>query len=753
MLNHMSVLIPSDSDAAQVIAEAMVVAAIFPKRDAVWLLPFITSGQNTTKNPDKKPTKYDVWTIESAISAGELDVNQLTLDPYKDVPEEHLLDSNGNLIPSAKERDRRFAIVLSAMAYEDELFYPTHGNGVIANVAKLHKVTRHNVQRYLNEYFRGGRHKNALIPKTGRHKREHNLTLRKIGAPRKTAVAGVNGKNVDATDLVRIKKVAKKYYLNKKGTSVKALHGKLLDEEYAAVKGKILQDGTFTPTVHLQPNEQISVGQLRYWLPKALGISREDLKAKRRQTPNHKSNFAGRTGNADYIADGPGHIFQMDSTELDIELVSPYDLRVRLTKVTFYAVRDAYTRAYVGIHMAAGKASWYEARLALLATFRDKVQVAAEWGINLFEDDWIESGIPQILFVDNEEFANKISSTVGKDLGITVQFSRAYSGDDKGLVESSFRAMHAMIKNEGLAGYQQKGLIGRNRQIPAKNAALTPRELQQILILYAVYHNRCIWKDDYPMEQAAKQQGVKDTCRDYWEWGLKYRNYYLTKMPLRTLFISLLESGEVSVNRNYLLLKDKRLRYRSTDVRLLGLQNKKVGRENKPTLICRYLRSTVNVIFIELQGKLVQAELHSSQQAYKNLSHAQFQVAMDNNDINRQLHEQSIQSQRSAFSQVLQAINANAIKNRSKFIDAATSPPILNTQTATQLQTEDSYAIDNYMLDIITSGLTASEQQTSVLSDSDAHKQVDIEDLIEDSAQDSDAIDIFNDILEEMNHE
>jgi hypothetical protein len=310
-----------------------------------------------------------------------------------------------------------------------------------------------------------------------------------------------------------------------------------------------------------------------------------------------------------------------------------------------------------------------------------------------------------------------------------------------------------MIKNEGLAGYQQKGLIGRNRQIPAKNAALTPRELQQILILYAVYHNRCIWKDDYPMEQAAKQQGVKDTCRDYWEWGLKYRNYYLTKMPLRTLFISLLESGEVSVNRNYLLLKDKRLRYRSTDVRLLGLQNKKVGRENKPTLICRYLRSTVNVIFIELQGKLVQAELHSSQQAYKNLSHAQFQVAMDNNDINRQLHEQSIQSQRSTFSQVLQAINANAIKNRSKFIDAATSPPILNTQTATQLQTEDSYAIDNYMLDIITSGLTASEQQTSVLPDSDAHKQVDTEDLIEDSTQGSDAIDIFNDILEEMNHE
>jgi hypothetical protein len=638
----MSVLSPDTGVSGAIFDEPMVAAAVFSSRNSIWLLPYITSGPNKTANPDKKPTEYELSEIEAVIGKNEISINQLVLEPFKDVPEEYLVDQYGKKIPSAVERDRRFEIVMSAMDYGDELFYPTHGKGVIAKVEKLHDVTRQNVQRYLNEYFRGGRHKNALIPKTGRHKRKHNLTVRKIGTPRKTAVAGVNGKNVDANDLVRIKKVAKKYYLNKKGTSVKALHGKLLDEEYAAVKGKMLQDGTFTPTIHLPPNEQISVGQLHYWLPKALGISREDLKAKRRQTPNHKSNFAGRTGNADYIADGPGHIFQMDSTELDIELVSPYDLRVRLTKVTFYVVRDAYTRAYVGIHMAAGKASWYEARLALLATFRDKVQVAAEWGINLCEDDWIESGIPQILFVDNEEFANKISSTVGKDLGITVQFSRAYSGDDKGLVESSFHAMHAMIKNEGLTGYQQKGLIGRNRLIPAKNAALTPRELQQILILYAVYHNRCIWKDDYPMEQPAKQQGVKDICRDYWEWGLRYRNYYLTKMPLRTLFISLLESGEVSVNRNYLLLKDKRLKYRSTDVRLLGLQNKKVGRENKPTLICRYLRSTVNIIFIELEGKLVQAELHSSQQAYKNLSHAQFQVAMDNNDINRQLHEQSM---------------------------------------------------------------------------------------------------------------
>lgn len=691
-------------------------------------------------------------TIESAIITGELDINQLRLDSYKDAPEEQFLCRDGNLIPSAIERDRRFKIVKSAMNHEDELFYPIHGRGVIARIANLHEVNRRDVQRYLNEYFRGGRHKNALIPKTGRHKRLFNPSTRKIGAPRKTACVGLAGKNVDTSDLAKIKKVAKKYYLNKNGISVSALFGKLLDEEYAETKGKMLQDGTFTETIHVSANERISVGQLRAWLPRALGISRADLNAKRRQRSDHKSNFAGRTGDADFIADGPGHIFQMDSTELDIELVSPYDLRVRLTKVTFYSVRDVYTRAYVGLHMASGPASWYEARLALLATFRDKVLVAAEWGVNITDDDWIESGIPQILLVDNEEFANKISSTVGEDLGITVQFSRAYSGDDKGLIESSFQAFHAMMKNEGIAGYQLKGLIGRNRSLPANTAALTPRDLQKILIIYAIYHNRFIWKDDYPMEQIAKQQGVKDICRDYWNWGLKNRNYYLTKKPLRTLFFSLLESGEVSVNRNYLLLKGKRLRYRCKDIRIQGMQDKRSVQAKKLTLICRYLRSTVNLIFIELNGKLVQAELHSCQQAYKDLSHAQFKVAMDSNDINRALHENNMQSKRSAFSQTLKTINLNAIKNRDAFINVATEPPILDTKSATQLQIEDSYALDNNMFERAVSDLGPFKQERGVPLLIDQNKIMSKEEALHNYTQESEAINIFNDILEEMKH-
>lgn len=750
MLSYTTLLSPNANDDAPLISEIMVVAAVFPERNDIWLLPYITQGENKTRSPDRKPIVFDLSEIESALESGELVDNQLQLEPYKDVPEEALYDEKkGKLIPSALERNRRYNIVKKALNDEEELFYPSHGRGVIAKTAKSFGVTRHNVQRYLNEYFRGGRHINSLIPKTGRHSSSPKPGAKKIGAPRNTALVGTIGKNVEPQDIENMRAVGLKYYVTKKIKSLKACHVKLLDEHYYSVKGKVLPDGSYTETKHLPPNERISENQFYYWLPKALGMCRNEINAKRRQSATHKSNFAGRSGDVAYFAHGPGHIFQMDSTEMDIEIVSPYDRRVWLRKVTLYVVRDVYTRAIVGIHIASGKASWYEARLALLNTFRDKTIVAKEWGLTIKEDDWIEGGIPMLLLVDNEELANKISSSVGHDLGLKVLFGRAYAGDDKGLVESSFHMLHAMMRNEELAGFQYKGLIGRNRQLPRKTAALTPRDIQQILIIYAIYHNNCVWKDDYPMEQEAARAGIKSVCRDYWNWGLKNRDYYLTEKPFRTLYLSMLEVGELVVHRTHLSLAGTSLRYRSDDPIVQRIQDRKGGRGKHPRLRCRYIRSTVDVIFIEIGGKLVKGELHSNQQRFQGLSHADFVVAWKQYRCQRDMHNHEILSKTSATSMLIGHINKEAIKTRDAFIEAQDEPPTLDTMTATQQQVAESYLIDNEMMSRLTEG-----------DDNTAHIEP-IEKVIE-QAHDTDeqekvvevkkSVNPLNHILSEMNH-
>jgi hypothetical protein len=752
MLNYESLLTPEGDSKELAISETMVVVTVYPERNAIWLLPYITIGELATKSPDAKPQQYDLSMIESQIKQGDITLDELELESYKNVPEEYLYDKNGEQLPCAAERDRRFKIVDKAISFDDELFYPIHGKGVIAKLVKEFRTTRTNVQRYLNEYFRGGRHINSLIPKTGRHSSSAKPGGKKIGAVRLTASVGVVGKNIDANDLIKIRRVARKIYENKKLKSLKKCFETLLDEEYCLVRGKVLPDGSRVKTVHLPPNEQITIGQLYYWLPVALGMSRNDITAKRRQNTTHKSNFAGRTGDVAYNARGPGEIFQMDSTEIDIEIVSPYDRQVRLSKVTLYVVRDVYTRAFVGVHIASGKASWYEARLALLNTFRDKVIVAKEWGLNIAADDFIEGGIPQILLVDNEELANKISASVGKDLGMIVQFSRAYSGDDKGLVESSFHVLHAMMRNEELAGFQYQGLIGRNRQLPKKTAALTPREIQQILMIYAIYHNRCIWKEDYPLEEAAMNDGAKDVCRDYWIWGMKNRPYYLRKKPLRTLYLSMLEVGVLTVHKTHLHLLDTTLNYKCSDVRVKGIQNKITGNGVKPVLSCRYIRSTVGKILIELNGELVIGEIHSNQRRYRNLTHAEFAVAWDKKTSNKQMHNHEVSGERSDMSLRIGHINKQAIQTRKNFIESRTDTPLLDTKTATQLQIDESYAIDNEMLDRLTdASLTKQNEkqpEEEVLLESPENKTDESP-----TKSDEKSINVLENILKEMNHE
>ena len=750
MLNYTTVLSPNSTDKTSLFQEMMVVAAVFPDENDIWLLPYITQGKNKTKSPDRKPTAFDLSEVELALENGDLVTDQLQLEKYKDVPEESLYGKEGVKIPSANERDRRFEIVKVALKNEYTLFYPSHGRGPIARVAKKFGVTRHNVQRYLNEYFRGGRHINSLIPKTGRHFASPKPGAKKIGALRNTVLEGVIGKNVEPKDIENIRSIALKYYVTKKKKSLKACHRLLNDEYYFMIKGKVYPDGTCTPTKHLPPNERISLNQFYYWLPMALKIPRTEINAKRRQNATHKSNFAGRSGDVAHFADGPGHIFQMDSTEMDIKIASPYDRRVHLSDVTLYVIRDAYTRAIVGIHIASGKASWYEARLALLNTFRDKTIVAKEWGLTINEKDWIEGGIPLLLLVDNEELANNISTSVGRDLGLNVLFGRAYSGDDKGLVESSFHMLHAMMRNEVLAGFEYKGLIGRNRQLPIKTAALTPREIQQILIIYAIYHNRCVWKEDYPLEQKAAIEGVKNVCRDYWEWGLENRNYYLTSRPLRTLYLSMLEVGELVVHKTHLALNGTTIRYRSKDVRISGLQDKPVGRGKRPRLMCRYLRSTVDVILIELNGKLILGELHSNQRRFSGLSHAEFSAAWGQHRARKDMHNHETLSETSETFMRIAHINKEAIKTRDKFIEEQDTSPVLDSKTATQLQIDDSYEVDNEMFSRITKSdaSNSSEDDDDEIiieqeSDTDAHEK---------NIESNKSSNVLNDILAEMNH-
>lgn len=620
MFKRSSLFIPNPESNSVIISETVVVVETFVDRGDVFVLPYITIGENATKHPDSKPFKFKINDVNQQITNGDIEVGSIELETFRNIPEEELFDKDGKPYPSTAERDRRYAIVLDLLALEDELFYPTHGMGLIAKVVKQHCTTQTNAQRYLNEYFRGGRNKNALISRRGRHSSASKNGGRKVGRKRATAEEyGINGKSIDEQDKAYIKRIAKKYYLTKKRISLEKCYQHLLEEFYYKERF-LLPNGTYKYEFK-HPNEIISKWQFRDWMPLVLGLTRNQIQAIRRGHSEHKSNFAGRKGDSAPHALGPNHVWQLDSTPIDVELVAPYDRRVLIKVVTLYVIRDVYTRSICGIHIGIGPASWAEARLALFHAIRNKVDYARECGLEIDESDWVESGSPLFLLVDNEELQNKLSESVTAHMQINVLFARAYEGDDKGLVESSFHMIHAMARNEQIPGFKYKNLKGRNRNIPQKTASLTPYDLKKILILFAIKHNNTTWKQDYPIEQQALFEGVKPVCRDYWLWGEDNRGYFMRDHSEREIYLNLLEVGVLTVHKTHLHLQDKGINYCCEMISESGFQDKPTlkGKIHK-TLKCRYFRGNMSRILIEFEGKLRVGVLHSNHRSFQNMS-------------------------------------------------------------------------------------------------------------------------------------
>jgi hypothetical protein len=150
--------------------------------------------------------------------------------------------------------------------------------------------------------------------------------------------------------------------------------------------------------------------------------------------------------------------------------------------------------------------------------------------------------------------------------------------------------------------------------------------------------------------------------------------------------------------------------------------------------------------------KLTIGEIHSNQRRYRNLTHAEFSVAWKGQTIKEQMHNHEVSGERSDTSLRIGHINKQAIKTRDNFIESRSDTPLLDTKTATQLQIDDSYAIDNEMFERLTDALPTERNQ----------QQPEKEILLKNAENETDEPptqadektgNVLESILKEMNHE
>lgn len=616
-------LTPNTPVGHELIQDTMAIAEIFTHKikkldkDALFLIAFIVKVKGAKSTPYRKPKEFKLSKIIAAIKNNDIGIGKMIIPEYIFTEEDELSDK------AIAQRDHRYAMVQEALSHGANLYFRHHGDNLIQNLALKYSMKREKVQELINEFYRFGRRKNALLSQRGRARTKPSREYKKLGRRREEYDEGVIGTNVSSDAMDNMASTARKWMLDEFGSSYQHTYEEYLIEHHDV--DMLIDPRGIGSTIEVrEPNSAISFDQFYRWLPEALGMTRAKVNKKRRNNKNYESNLEAHDGSSAEYCFGSAHVYQMDSTEMDMELVFSLDRSKVIGVVTLYVIRDVYSGSIVGLHIGVGKASFKEARMAIFNAFRNKQVFAKEYGVELSEEDWIEGGKCAVLLVDNEELANNISEGVPASANFEVRFGRTYRGDDKGLIESAFHIFHSMYKRFRIKGFKYKNLLGSNRNKPKKEAALTINETMKILIIYSVYHNKYLENPRIPIEATAREDGVNKICREVWNWGLENRFFIPEEISDKELYLQLLETVKIKPDRGVFKIPETGLHYtirgHIPDKELLDkVANRRLQRPFK----CRYLRQLTNFIFIEVNNQFYTAQLLDIDREYKNMSFAE----------------------------------------------------------------------------------------------------------------------------------
>ncbi|MBA1146681.1 DDE-type integrase/transposase/recombinase [Ectothiorhodospiraceae bacterium WFHF3C12] len=567
------------------IAETMVVAFICSSKDRLY------GVSESTKS--RKPDPYSLSAVRTWIDQGLVRCRPFLVDEWRLRP-----DSQHS--PAARRiRDKRMAIIEPIVTDQlEDFLLGTYGAKIVESRRLEVGCGRASIYRYLNEYFRGGQTKNALLPNyqdVGRQ--APNEESAKVGARPKYGVP--LGSNATERDKKNFEFLFQKF-IKTNTKSIKATY----DEEL--VEKIYVEDRRVSPTgpverVPVPVGERPTLVQFRYYVKKRfeeLGLKRQYLGISR---TNIAKDYKGRSGDAPRPV-GPGDVYQLDATPMDADLVSRFcpERKGIVGRATIYTVIDTYSGAYVGVYTCIGPPSWEAARVALFMALRRKdSKYFEELGMKPPTDqEWCMDGAPRVLLVDNAEIASKLAETIPRDVGTKVVYARVRRGDDKGLVEYRLKLINEWLRN--LPGYRRKDKNTGQRIDGKRDAVLTLQMVTAHIVRRAINANNREEVDYSYLSPEMAQVGVEPYPTDIWEWGVRYRPSHRRILDDRELYLSLLEKGEATARPDGIYFKG--CKYRCAEVRQLGLQDKLPTGHKSPVLEIRFMRHSARFILICLPG-------------------------------------------------------------------------------------------------------------------------------------------------------
>lgn len=261
----------------------------------------------------------------------------------------------------------------------------------------------------------------------------------------------------------------------------------------------------------------------------------------------YANNHAPRTGTVMDDTLGPGDVYEVDATLVDLYVVARAHRAKVIGKATLYLVIDRSTRLIVGFHLSLENPAWAEAVHAILSIAGDWKALCKRLRIPYDARDWPAQGrMPNRFFADRADMITGASDALCDGVQTQLTNAVALMSADKAIVESGFKTVHQPLRQFG-SGYEPPEKYKKRR---AKHyyldATLTLDELAAKLLRIVISHNRQYKRGyDASPEQILTQQSLAP--RDLWVQSKAMRMGAGARMPVEVLRRKLLTRGKATV--------------------------------------------------------------------------------------------------------------------------------------------------------------------------------------------------------------
>ncbi|WP_341939669.1 hypothetical protein [Marinimicrobium sp. C2-29] len=527
------------------------------------------------------------------------------------------------------KRDHKLSLI-STLTSDEIIRKYLYGYGIAPEIKELCEKTlivRSAYYSALNRYITMGQTDNALLPFKLRHCGSNYKIFSDTDSPvSKRGRGGNNNENslsksrgITLLDKDRISSLLNEYMRMFGRPTMRSL----IDYFNACHQMVEIQSSDpNTPSVYREPlpeNERLSERQIEYHIRKIIGV--ETILRRRVGEITYAKDFSQKPGSARDGVVGPTHRYEIDSTTINVYVISPYTGEILRTigRPTIYIVVDVWTTLFAGVYISLTGTEQAAFAEALYNAMMPKVPFAARFGIEIEDHEWPAHHRPHQLVMDNgSENSPKYAESVlraGSNIE-TGSWTPAYRGDCKAIVE---RALGLLTPNVNRLPGSVTPDTPKEGEHPANGAMFTMDDLYRSLIREMLGANSTkdrIKSRDFDM--AAHSTG--STPNDQFIFGVERRmngGYPVeTEEQLKQVRWSVLPEERARVTENCVVFRGLRYHHPYAEEQNWYTTASRNGRFD---IIVRVTQSSTDCIFYRTdEGQVLSFKLQDTDEQYLN---------------------------------------------------------------------------------------------------------------------------------------